>query len=130
MYCARFESSPALKRLKKLAGSERMRIIVAASVDTLSFVPIRAVSMVWTEPKSRALTVAQIRKAATPMSARGLPEVSTSEKSFLFSQGVSAPMPVTISMATASSATSAGVICCNMYFMRSLTVIFVSGKGL
>ena len=107
-----------------------MRIMVAASTDMFSFVPIRAVSRVRTEPNKRDPTVTQTRNEAVPSRTRKLPDASTSENSRLFSHGVSIPIPVTASMANASITRSDGAICWTMYFIRLPALIFARGKGL
>ena len=97
--------------MKNSGGSERIRIMVAASTERFSFEPIRVVSRDFTDPNTIALTVAQTMKIAMPRSARPLPDASTSENSTLFSHGVSMPIPVTAIIDSTSSAMSPGEIC-------------------
>ena len=111
---ARLESSPALYCLKKSAGSDMTRIIVAASTDRFSFVSIRAVSMLFTAERSSVLTETQTVKAASARRMRVFPEGSTRSNSSRLSIGESRPTSDTASVASAIKTKSETERVCTM----------------
>lgn len=98
---ARLESSPELYCLKKSAGSDMIRIIVAASMEIFSFVSIRAVIIFFTAEISRVLTETETEKNAIAISRRTLRESSTRSKSSFVIIGDIMPMSESARVASA-----------------------------
>ena len=107
-----------------------MRIIVAASTDKFSFVPIRDDRSALTDASSTLVTVTLIMNIAIPASALLLPEAMISENSILFSLGDSIPISVATIIAKTSMTISDTETCCTMYLRRLPIFILVSGNGL
>ncbi|CDC62701.1 unknown [Clostridium sp. CAG:448] len=126
----RLESSPALYCLKKSAGSDITRIMVAASTEMFSLVSIRAVIMFFTAEISSVLTETQTKKTAIAASSRMLPDSRTRSNSSLFSIGVSIPKSDSASVARAISTKSDAEKVPTMYLASPGRLSFCSGKGL
>ena len=127
---ARLARSPELYSLKKPAGRDITRIIVAASTETLSFVSIRAVIMPLTAVMSIALTETETINTASATSRRTFPDGRTSEKSRLFSLGENMPISDTAKVASAISTKSETESDCKINFIKEPRPIFFNGNGL
>lgn len=86
---ARFESSPELYSLKKSAGSDRMRIIVAASTEMFNLVSMRAVILFFTAVMSMVLIETHTEKTAMAASAARFSTAHTAEQELDSASGLS-----------------------------------------
>ena len=127
---ARFESSPELYSLKKSAGSDRMRIIVAASTEMFNLVSMRAVILFLTAVISMVLIETHTEKTAMAASSRTLFDSSTLPNKSLFNIGLIMPTSERKSVAAAIITRSAAEKVCAMYLTKAGMLIFFSGKGL
>ena len=130
MYPSLFASSPEPYFLKKSAGSERIRIIAAASTETPTRVESLDTSISLTVVSISVLNDTQTMKIPTATSALGLQDFNTSEKSSSFSFGVRKPIRVTARVTATIIATSADVMFAAMNLRSPFIPIFFDGKGL
>ena len=110
----RLANSPLDHFLKKSAGRDRMRIIVAACTERFNFVVTRAESIALMLRSRIWLTDTLIMNVASATSSRTLPLTATCPKSNAVSLGVSRPTSDTRKVASATSTISARSMHCTM----------------
>ena len=116
--------------MKKSAGSDIIRIIVAESTDMFSFVSIRAVIMFFTVEMRRVLIETHTEKTVIAISSRTLPDISTLSNRSLLIIGENMPMSDRASVARAIITKSEAESVRTIYEASEGRLIFFSGKGL
>ena len=130
IYSERFASSPALNFLKKSAGRDNRRIIVADSMDIDNLLSIRTDTRAFAAFMSIELAETQTMKTAMAIRALTLPDAITSENSILLSCGISIPVSVAMKSRHRYQTISLAESMEKAYLTMSFVASFLSGKGL
>ena len=126
----RLESSPELYCLKKSAGSDMTRIMVAASTDIFSLVSIRIVIIFFTAVISSVLIETQIEKKVIEASRRILSDCNTFPNRSLLIIGEIMPIRDSASVARAIITKSDTESVRTIYAASDPRLSFFSGNGL